>query len=590
MKSFAGSLLALVLVLPLSGQQSESAVPSTLSSGLELYETRENIPPEELGIYTAYEEAQRLEAEIILMFREIRAAELSMVQRQTLKRSLESILMPLSNRAEVDPGVLTKKATAADELKTYQKELSVVLQETDAIVSNARDLLESLLEKNQSAAANEEGPERQRQEQAEAMPARERVETNQSRDSQTAKDSSAKEQREQLERAVKAELEKTEIDLKQALQEIEAAREAVAKEKQSAQDVIAKETEKSAEPKDTKAAKAARKKLEELVRLDAKINKAEDAVKIVTEKVRAMRTISEIEIQQANEAMKALREALAAAKEADETSESVAQAEARAKTTEAVHQMEAANSSLAMAVGAIESLEALASGGGRGSSSKNISLIQALDELAAAESGTWLDLTDQMRGEALAVEPEEPPPGARPELWASVEELERSPTARKFSAATPRDLWIFIGDWYVLSRYNNEGRANIKKVYPPESLVDLSAQYISEDGKPLRWEYESYSPPMVAPYGWESWKIYYFWTELTFAEETEAWMAIGSDDRSDLWINDLPVWRSANRHKGWYPAEGFRKVVFREGRNTILLRLENGQSSLGFSVYLNLAE
>ena len=42
---------------------------------------------------------------------------------------------------------------------------------------------------------------------------------------------------------------------------------------------------------------------------------------------------------------------------------------------------------------------------------------------------------------------------------------------------------------------------------------------------------------MVAPYGWESWKIYYFYAELTFEGETEAWFAIGSDDRSDLWIN-----------------------------------------------------
>jgi hypothetical protein len=119
-------------------------------------------------------------------------------------------------------------------------------------------------------------------------------------------------------------------------------------------------------------------------------------------------------------------------------------------------------------------------------------------------------------------------------------------------------------------------------------LLDLNAVYLSEDGKQLQWEYESFLPPMVAPYGWESWKIYYFYTELYFEEETEVWVAIGSDDRSDLWINDLPVWHSANRHKGWNPAEGFRKVVFRQGHNKILLRLENGHQGLGFSLFLNL--
>lgn len=140
----------------------------------------------------------------------------------------------------------------------------------------------------------------------------------------------------------------------------------------------------------------------------------------------------------------------------------------------------------------------------------------------------------------------------------------------------------------MLSRYDNEGRINIEKVYPPQSLIDLNAHYLSEDGKRLQWEYESYLPPMVVPYGWESREIYYFYTELTFEEETNAWVAIGSDDRSDLWVNDLPIWHSANRHKGWYPAEGFRKVVFKQGRNKVLPRLDNGQQGLGFSLYLNL--
>jgi hypothetical protein len=249
--------------------------------------------------------------------------------------------------------------------------------------------------------------------------------------------------------------------------------------------------------------------------------------------------------------------------------------------------MESARSSMESAVNAIQSLKEESSDG-EGGGGDNIARIQALAESAEARSGKWVDLTMQMRNLNLDVTPGETPLEARPELWADLEELERASSARKFTADTPRDEWIFISDWYVLSRFDNAGRANLEKVYPPESIIDLNAQYLSEDGQTLRWEYESYLPPMVAPYAWESWKIYYFYTELLFEEETEAWVAIGSDDRSDLWINDLPVWHSANRHKGWYPAEGFRKVVFNAGRNKVLLRLENGQASLGFSLFLNL--
>ena len=116
----------------------------------------------------------------------------------------------------------------------------------------------------------------------------------------------------------------------------------------------------------------------------------------------------------------------------------------------------------------------------------------------------------------------------------------------------------------------------------------MNAKYLSEDGRSLQWIYESYAPPVMQPYGWDEWEIYYFYTEIYFDEETEAWIAIGSDDRSDLWINDLPVWHSANQHKGWNPEEGFRKVVFRKGHNKILLRLENGHGGPNVSLYVNL--
>jgi len=52
----------------------------------------------------------------------------------------------------------------------------------------------------------------------------------------------------------------------------------------------------------------------------------------------------------------------------------------------------------------------------------------------------------------------------------------------------------------------------------------------------------------------------------------------------------LPVWHSSNEHKNWYPAEGFRKVYFKQGRNKVLLRLENGHLGLDFSLYMHLGD
>jgi len=582
MKCFFHGCFALCFTVPLIAQEEGERL--TLSSGLELYQPRENAPPEELEVHAAYQEALKLEAEIIQMYREIRAAELTMVQRQTLKRSLDSVLMPLSERAKVDPGVLDGKAATAEEVALYQEELSVVMRETDAIVSNAQNLLESLVgeaEPEAQASKKEERPpeEKEQSEQAEPKPEQEPQTAEQAREA-AEREKQRKAEREKKEKQAEEALEKTEFHLAKALEEIQAAREQVAEEKKAAEEAAAKE------PKEAKQAEAASEKMKRLEKLEAKIGEAEEAVGAVAEKVKAMEEVSKVEVGEAEAALEALRDAMASVRRADSAAKEASGESTKEKTANAVREMEAASSSMESAVNAIESMKESSDGDGGGGS--DIARKQALGELAKEGSGTWIDLTDQMRGEDLEITPGETPLGERPELWAEIEELERTPTARKFSAATPRDTWIFIGDWHVLSRYNNEGRANIEKVYPPESIVDLNAQYLSEDGRTLRWEYESFLPPMVVPHAWESWKIYYFHTELMFEEETEAWLAIGSDDRSDLWVNDLPVWHSANRHKGWNPAEGFRKVVFAKGRNKVLLRLENGQAGLGFSLFLNL--
>lgn len=607
MKSLSAVSFVLVLTI-LPGPNASGEVEGTLSSGLELHQPREDVSPEELDVYTAYEEARRLEAEIVQMYREIRAAELTRVQRQTLKRSLESTLMPLSKRAEVDEEILTQKADSAKAVQKYQDELAVVMQETDAIVANARNLLKSLqpepTEQQSKSKPIREAPEEEappeekreqesseKQETPEEQKAREEMEAQQKQD--RAKAEWEKAEKALMEEAAK-EMEKTEEHLKEALKAIKEAKEKVKEESKQTEKAIQEKEQKKQTEQPEQATREEKEKLEKLNELSKKIEKAEEKIGEVVEKFEQKKEVAKEKVEEAETLAREILKALSTTKEADySASEKEKESQSKQHTSKALKEMQSASESMSKATDALKAAEALGGGGGGGggdSSSNNndIARQQALGELAKASSGWWVDLTPQMRGEELAATPSEVPEAKRPQIWASIEELEQAPVARKFPAPIQTDdAWIFIGDWYVLSRYDNEGRANIQKVYPPESVLDLNAQYLSEDGKTLKWEYESYAPPMVAPHGWESWKIYYFYTELYFEEETEAWLAIGSDDRSDLWVNDLPVWYSANRHKGWNPAEGFRKVVFKPGRNKVLLRLENGQQGLGFSIYLN---
>ena len=608
----------------------------------------------EADVVDTYAEARRLEAEIVEMYREIRAAELSVVQRQTYDRSLESTLIPLSDRAEVDEDLLRRAVEDAEDLESYQRELGVVVQETDAIVANARSLLEQFETEptGTTRAPEEKQPEEQQEQEPEEKestepaereeeekPEKPEEEKKESSEEKEKQEKAKKEKEEELKKEVEEEIAKTEVHLEKALKEIREAREKVKTETKEVESEIAEAREKAEETaekpekaeqeKQEKEKKAKTEKLEKLKELEQQVDAAEKAVEEVAKGVGELKEPSKEQTEKAEAALTKLREAMAKVIKADQTasestgevakeeseqeagaeSEKIASEESETKakenTEKAVQEMKKAGESLASARDKISELESLADSDGDGSDSDSdgdnsgegenmseelaIARQQALAQLAKSSSGKWLDITDQMRGLKLEEKPVPPPAAALPDLWKDAEELENAPSIRKvLNTSAQTDQWLFVGDWYVLNRYDNKGRANIQKVYPPESILDLNAHYLSEDGKPMKWEYESYAPPRMTPYGWEEWKIYYFYTEIYFDEETEAWFAIGSDDRSDLWINDLPVWHSANQHKGLDPGEGFRKVVFKKGHNKVLLRLENGHGGAAVSLFLNL--
>ncbi len=596
------------------GQGDVSSLPSDdakvrmLIEGLQLHALREDAPVDALDVYPGYEEAQRLEAEVVQMYREIRAAELSLIQRQTMDRSLESTLTPLSERAEVDEALLTESAKDADAVKAYQAELSVVMRETDAIVANTRDLLESLMSKPAPVPPPTEDTDAPQEEELKPELMDERPLPEESATSDSAEQMQALEEQDleelqqqqaELQQQVEQDLDEVELNLEEALKEIDAASQLVEKKIQENTEAVAQLEKELAEQEEKEAPKEealqeALKEQKALEALDAKVDKAEELVEAVVEELKEVAEVPEAQLERAEAAIEEMRAALAATQSADAETAEAQQAEAGKHTQAAVEDVQAAQKAMQAAAEGMAAMEQMAKmltmlGEAELTGGMAIARKQVMGTLARAVSGKWIDLTDQMRGRNLDAKPVEVPPEERPALWKDRNALNLLPISRKVVLDSERGgEWIFVGDWYVLRRYDNAHRANRQKVYPPESILDLNARYLSEDGQLMEWQYASFTPPQVQPYGAEEWKIYYFYTELYFEEPTEAWIAIGSDDRSDLWINDLPVWHSSNEHKGWNPAEGFRKVYFKAGRNQVLLRLENGHLLLGFSLYYNL--
>lgn len=154
--------------------------------------------------------------------------------------------------------------------------------------------------------------------------------------------------------------------------------------------------------------------------------------------------------------------------------------------------------------------------------------------------------------------------------------------------------WMYINSWYVIGPFPNPDRVNLRRKFAPESVVDLDATYIGKNGKTIAWQFEQARSSVsrwgkpnraaIVPRSAEEYGIWYAYTEVFVDAECDLWIAVGSDDRSDLWVNDMKVWSSGNELKAWNIVEGYRKVHFRKGRNQILVRVENGWYSLGWSL------
>ncbi len=177
---------------------------------------------------------------------------------------------------------------------------------------------------------------------------------------------------------------------------------------------------------------------------------------------------------------------------------------------------------------------------------------------------------------------------------------------RVIGAGAVPGRWMFVDSWYVLGPFDNAGRMNIEKQFPPETVVDLNAKYVGKRGQPVRWEFHQSPQPRVrVPFdnfypaaGGSSdaaaalkfrdleYIIYYACTELRAVEECDVWLGVGSDDFSKVWVNDQLIWASGKQHKDWRVDEGFRKVHLQKGVNRVLCRVENGHGGTDFSLVI----
>ena len=154
--------------------------------------------------------------------------------------------------------------------------------------------------------------------------------------------------------------------------------------------------------------------------------------------------------------------------------------------------------------------------------------------------------------------------------------------------------WMYLESWWIIGPFPNPDRVNITRKFPPESVIDLDAAYEGAGGL-VKWQFSQARTPFpsgkpnrhrseVIPPNRREFAIWYGYTILRVDRECDVWLAAGSDDRSDVWVNGMKVWASGNNRKVWTIDEGFRRIHLQKGANAVLVRLENGPGPTSFSV------
>ncbi len=145
---------------------------------------------------------------------------------------------------------------------------------------------------------------------------------------------------------------------------------------------------------------------------------------------------------------------------------------------------------------------------------------------------------------------------------------------------------VYVDSWYMIGPFENDGRLNFKRQYPPSTEFDLDAEYTGKFDQPVRWNFVQTDEIKQPVYPLADRAAYFAYTELYFEEPTEVWVAFGSDDAAKFWINEVPVFESRQKGHGWMMFEGHRKVFFKKGRNEIKARVETSPGVSHLSMIL----
>ncbi|MFL5355520.1 DUF3857 domain-containing protein [Archangium sp.] len=196
------------------------------------------------------------------------------------------------------------------------------------------------------------------------------------------------------------------------------------------------------------------------------------------------------------------------------------------------------------------------------------------------------DLTPLVKTYGEVISRRNSDPGSRATAHLLLMDLERS-RGRMQRSAELQDALGFIGDYYVVGGFDNEGKSGCDKDFGPEAAaLDLSAKYAGAKGHEVSWRRLAFAPTegyvdLASAVRPNRESVAYALTWLEAPAETRVALGVGTSGAFRLWVNGEKV-ATSDHYNAPRPDQSRVSVRLRKGLNRVLLKVCQESGPLGF--------
>jgi hypothetical protein len=138
----------------------------------------------------------------------------------------------------------------------------------------------------------------------------------------------------------------------------------------------------------------------------------------------------------------------------------------------------------------------------------------------------------------------------------------------------------FLTDWHVLGPFDAPGKTGFAAVFPPESTVDLTAEYAGQAG-PIRWKrYETKDDlgqiDLVQAIGPVGEAVGYAYTEIESPREQQVELRCSADDNLSVWLNGEKIFGREQWLNGTRLDRFIAPAHLKAGPNRVLVKICQG--------------